>query len=690
MRKLAKILISLLVLIIGGLLVAPFLIPLDTYKKEATNRLTLMLGREIRIEGPMRLKLFPDVAVSLNKVSIGNPAGFSKQPFATVEQFDVSVPLNALLDKQIIITSLVLNKPVVHMEVNKAGRNNWQFEIQTPKTVELSSAFEIISSANAAPQKSFGLQSLALKHIEINDGVVAMVNQQTGTTQAISGLAMVAKADSVSKPLDVSGAMVWNGEKLNIESHGASIQSLISGVPTQLTLSVEGDPIKLSFAGTASPSGAKGKLEVGSHSLVHTAKWLGNSVAWNKTPLKFALRGDVTAIPTGMKLDNADMVVDDLRLRGAVNVSIAGAKPMVVADLSTDTLNLNPYMVAANLPSNWLISEAYAVAPWTQAPLDFKGLRAFDADIKLKANAIKAKVWDLKNVNLRANVQSGQLALNIANVETFGGAMTGVIRLNGAGDRAGLGLNVKGSGVQVQPLLKAVAGNDRITGTGEFTLDVDASGNSQADMVRNLNGKGTLMVRNGMIKGVNLAQMARNIRGAFTGQVTGAAKDTDFSELGGSYTITSGIISNQDLGMKAPYMRLSGKGDVNLPAYTIHYRLVPEVVDTGKGQGGADKSGIAVPILIAGSLDNPSFTPDVNSMVQDALKDPQKLKANIAAVKEALKENKGDIKQQIKDTQQLLKSGNLDELLGGFKQKPAPAPVPVPEVVPAPAPVPAQ
>ncbi len=740
MRKFIKIAIAALVLIIGALLVAPFLIPMDVYKKEATDRLTLMLGRKVEIGGALRLKLFPNVAIEVHEVKIGNPPGFSAQPFAMVGTFAMDVPLNALLNKQIIITSLKLKKPVVRLEVNKQGKNNWQIEIQTPKTASLRGgeadaaiqswactldcfaalamtkeevSFELISSAHAANTK-LNQQSLALKHVEISDGSATLSNAVTGINQTITDVNITAKADTFSKPVHAKGSMVWNGEKVSIEQNAASLRALVDGDETAVQTKIDSNHLKLTFNGTTSANSVKGKLEVGSPSLVKTAKWLQNKMTWSKTALKTALRGDLTysKAANGFKLENTEIAVDDIRLKGNINISLAGAKPMVVADLQGEALDLSPYTAensrprrgwggvgadlnsaniytsqaspTPNLPlaeggiSGWFISEAYASAPWTQTPIDWKGLRAFDADVKLKAASLRLAPWDFKNVNLRANVQSGQMALNIASLETFGGAITGVVKLNGAGDRAGFGVNLKGSGVQVEPLLKAVAKNDKITGTAQFTVDVDATGASQAQMMQNLDGNGTISIRDGMVKGVNLAQMARNIRSAFGAAASGAkdsSTNTDFTELGGSYTIKSGIVSNQDLAMKSPYIRLSGKGQVNLPAYTINYRMVPELVDTGKGQGGKDKEGIAVPIVIIGPLDNPSFTPDLASIVQDTLKNPEKLKENIATVKDAIKNNKGDIKQQLKDTKQLLKGGDIGGLLGGFgkKQEPAPA-----------------
>ena len=85
-------------------------------------------------------------------------------------------------------------------------------------------------------------------------------------------------------------------------------------------------------------------------------------------------------------------------------------------------------------------------------------------------------------------------------------------------------------------------------------------------------------------------------------------------------------------------MNVTGKGDINLPAYTINYRLTPQAA--GKGQDGKAAGGLSVPVVISGSLDNPQFMPDVGSAIQNVLKDPTQLKNTERSVKDAFKNPK--------------------------------------------------
>jgi AsmA protein len=81
----------------------------------------------------------------------------------------------------------------------------------------------------------------------------------------------------------------------------------------------------------------------------------------------------------------------------------------------------------------------------------------------------------------------------------------------------------------------------------------------------------------------------------------------------------NGIVSNDDLQMKSPLLRVTGKGTVEMPPKTVNYRLEPKLAATTKGQGGKDEAtGIMVPVIVSGPWHNISYKPDLEAMLKDA------------------------------------------------------------------------
>jgi AsmA protein len=147
-------------------------------------------------------------------------------------------------------------------------------------------------------------------------------------------------------------------------------------------------------------------------------------------------------------------------------------------------------------------------------------------------------------------------------------------------------------------------------------------------MKRGLNGSGAVALRDGAVKGINVAQMLRSARSLLAGGQTetntgSAAEKTDFSEMTASFAIKDGIARNNDLDLKSPLIRVGGAGQVDVPAGTLDYTVKASVVGTLKGQDGRDINelrGVTVPVKLSGPFDKISYSIDWGAAAQEALK----------------------------------------------------------------------
>ena len=65
--------------------------------------------------------------------------------------------------------------------------------------------------------------------------------------------------------------------------------------------------------------------------------------------------------------------------------------------------------------------------------------------------------------------------------------------------------------------------------------------------------------------------MVRNAASAFLDPAAGEQRKTDFAELAGTFAIRDGILTNDDMSLQAPALRVDGRGRVDLPS--AHGRL---------------------------------------------------------------------------------------------------------------------
>ena len=84
-------------------------------------------GRELKINGDIKLSVFPWLGIELGQTTFGNAQGFGSEPFARIDSVEASVKLMPLLfDKQIQIGTVGLNGMGLNLARNEQGVGNWE------------------------------------------------------------------------------------------------------------------------------------------------------------------------------------------------------------------------------------------------------------------------------------------------------------------------------------------------------------------------------------------------------------------------------------------------------------------------------------------------------------------------------------------------------------------------------------
>jgi len=88
-------------------------------------------GREFRIDGGLSIRVLPSIAIQVRDVVLGNAAWGSRVDMATVRRAAIDVSPGALLKGELRILRIDVEGVDALLEVDGAGRYNWQF---TPPT----------------------------------------------------------------------------------------------------------------------------------------------------------------------------------------------------------------------------------------------------------------------------------------------------------------------------------------------------------------------------------------------------------------------------------------------------------------------------------------------------------------------------------------------------------------------------
>ena len=76
MKKTLTIIISIIALLIAAAAILPSVINWDHYKSEITTKAKEATGRDVVINGKIKLRILPSPSIIVKDIQIGNPQGF--------------------------------------------------------------------------------------------------------------------------------------------------------------------------------------------------------------------------------------------------------------------------------------------------------------------------------------------------------------------------------------------------------------------------------------------------------------------------------------------------------------------------------------------------------------------------------------------------------------------------------------
>ena len=620
MKKALIALGALVALVVAALVILPSLVPADKIRAELVAQVKAATGRDLTIDGKVSVSAFPSLSVQVNSVALSNPPGFQGKDLVRLGALDVRLKLLPILSGKVEVDSFVLVDPVITLEVDRQGRANWVFDTAKPAAkAEAKPAESKASSGGGAP-----LSDISLGQVRIDNGKLSYIDAKAGTREEIDGINLAIELKNLDNPLKVKGGLKYHGKQIDLGADVAKPRALLDGTATPAELSVATEAVKLGFKGEAAVANVKGDIDLSVPSVRGLVLWAtGKPLEAPGTALgPFSLKGKLAAAGTKVSLTQTAIALDAIKANGDFSVETGGARPNLKGKLDVEALDVNPY-----LPPEQPAGKGGAAAPaggsspaaksdWSDATIDASGLKAADVDFALSVGSLTVKQIKVGKSALRLILDNGRLTADLSQLDLYKGAGKGKFVLDGSQNGSvGLDAAFTLKGLAAEPFLKDAAGFDRLEGTGNFDVQVTGRGKSERALVSSLTGKGALSFLDGAIKGINLAEMVRNVTTAFTGG--GSSQKTDFAELGGTFTITNGIVSNKDLALKSPLLRVEGAGTVELPPRTVHYRIEPKAVASLQGQGGkSDVGGISVPVIVEGPWENLSFRPDLEAMVK--------------------------------------------------------------------------
>ncbi|MDH4982326.1 AsmA family protein [Hyphomicrobium sp. D-2] len=519
----------------------------------------------------------------------------------------------------------------------------------------------IVSPAHAAAP---GPAAISLNEIVIHNGALRYQDDRNGAWGRFDGLNAHFSMPAMDAPLNGSGLLMADGEKFSFKTQLTTPADLAAQKPAKLALSISGTPLSLTYDGTVGGEQGAGSIVASSPSLSAFANWWSNGNA--KLPPQLA-SGEVTfsanmnANPQGVAFSAIEFKAGPAAAKGSASFADrAGERPLVTADLAVSGLDFAVLSLAADLRQTGS-GAAQAAAPrptplsfddllgpgekageeqgspqsieellnaphpgprvqgytrragWSDEPIDIKALGLADANVRLALANVTYKETRIDRAQVNISVRDMVAKVNLADAQLYGGTGKGVITLDASSPQPAFSSNIDLAGVDAGPMLRDAAEVDWVSGRANVAWNVSGTGNTEAALVASLNGTSQASIRDGAVAGFDIGSaLGALANGSVPNLERDPSRRTPFRSLTGTFTITNGVASNNDLQLDSPHVHASGDGTVNLSQRTLDYTLRPKLVADLGGDGGERNAlGIEVPVRITGPLDEPRFAPDI-------------------------------------------------------------------------------
>ena len=443
---------------------------------------------------------------------------------------------------------------------------------------------------------------------------------------------------SLSQPLEAAVDMTWNGERMDAQARVQSIEALLNKSKSTVSARFGSSRGRLEVQGDVLPGQAAsfiGKAKGTTASLRALARSVGVEPPLDGGLEAADFEGDISATVASLKLWNARIKVDDTTARGSLTLESGAQRPMVGGKLTIDRVDATRYLPAravspvppspqggaaprgsgrdrissstpdrnpfevleavqivplaetlrgeidkldGKAPRAAAITEAPAAAVdgWSEAPIDFSGLKSTDVDLDLAIGEIRFGGRAMAVPQLKTVLKDGRLTLDGRDVASHGGKISGTAEIDATKAVPSLKAKLNADGVLFEQVFADLGLSPYLAGKAAVEADIAATGTSERALLSSLGGRVKAAAQKGAVVGWDLGTSWSSIfngfrRGLGLQPYNGVAR-TPVDTLTADLRIDDGVVNATAAQVRGPQFAAVAEGRARLIARQAEYR----------------------------------------------------------------------------------------------------------------------
>ncbi len=685
---------ALLALVLVLVLAVALLFDPNDYREELQRTAQQRMGRNLTLEGDLRLAWFPWLALEAGPASIGNAEGFEGGPLLRVERMRLGLKLRTLLlQRRLEFDTVRLERPVLRLSVDAAGRNNW------------SGLFKETGEASGPAEGSPLLRDTRISSLRLTGGRLEYRDARDTSAIDLVELAFETGALQAGTPFDLKARFDWGADaatalgvgiearavldlpadRYRFETPRIALQMRGQSLPKEgLPVSVRSGPIEIDLAAQSlrmpdllvEAVGAQLSGELVGTRIIDAPSFTGPlrlakispreilrafgivaPVTRNAQALSsMSFAGQLAATPKAVELLKLVLTLDDVNAKGSAGIADLDAMA-IRFDLDVDRLQLDDYLAPAPAPA----PAPAAAAADTSADASSEGVGAKDLSAGKGGAPLKIPVELLRNLDLVGRLKIGDAVVSgvpLAGLDVGIDARKSRLRLfpleaalYGGRYRGDLRVDVTGqprvdfdetvTGIDFAPLCRDLLDSRRISGRGTGSIRGTARGADLDVLLRTADGAARLQVADGAVEGADLWYEIRRARALLRREAPpvrapGPAR-TPFIRLQATGRLAEGTLRSDDVAMDMQYLRVSGRGAVDLVAETVDWKLDAKVLKIPSDEASmSEVVDFTIPVKVTGPVDDPVVRPDLAGLAK-------------ARVQQEIDKRRDEVKEKVQD-----------------------------------------
>ncbi len=578
---------ALLGIALIGLFAMSWLLDRDALRRSIEAQVRAVAGLELTIRGPIEISIFPASYIAFSQVTLSQPD--SEQTSLQVESLRANLRLLPLLVNRFEIADLTLVRPRVTVAIAPDGTSNWSPLIE---------AFTDSAKAGAAKQLTFS-------EIRIEGGVVRYSDSHNA--ERFDDLNLSLAWPSISRSFAAAGQFNWRGERVDGSVSISNVAAMFAGERSNFKARLASPRIKASFDGNLAYRSsfiAEGTLQADGASLRETMRWIGDAPSSVGGFGRFLLKSKANIVGSTVAMTNVNIELDGNVAEGVISISNSGRRN-VQATLAAGSLDITPYLSTVKLLTS-------GARDWNRQLFDFDAISSIDLDVRLSAAKVTIGGSTLGRTAVGATIRGGTLALSVGEALVYGGVMRGSLGLSRRDASANVNAQFQFSDVDMQSCLSDLFGVKRLSGRGNLSMALEASGTSPFGLAQSVAGTASLTSQNGELSGFNAEQLLKRLeRRPLSGGGSFRNGQTPFTTLNVSVRLLEGIATIEDVRFVGPTTRLNLGGTISVPAREYDLRGVASLV-----QPQGSNPAFSLPFVVQGPWDDPLVFPDSDALIR--------------------------------------------------------------------------